>query len=279
MNSEIIFVLTASKLDYKSFILLSRTCKTLRQLALEYNRDELSWLRNQLVASSSMYSDLFSSRNISPILSAALDRKKHKFTQQVLASPRCVELLLSEFSDEYSVDPSYNNNDPIIAACEYGYYDSLKMLLLDPRTNIAACDNQAFISACRAGHIDIVKLLLTVSEVDPADRDQQAFRCACLARHLDIVELLLEDSRIDPTANDNSAIRDARNNYHTEIVEVLLTDSRVREVSAKKPRVEYTVRTIATYRLLTLTPTVHVGEMDVDEQCVRGLYGSSGPKA
>lgn len=249
MNDSCVFDLVASRLDDESFIVLSHSCSELRDLFRRYNRQENAWwhYKKQLALD---YSHITFDRDVTDVIPRrsvlrALSRvreTRYKFTQEVLSSSRCTQLLLSTFRDDRQVDPSSPSQDPIILACQCGHIRSVKYLLLDAAeqkkrcldlqesytsANISARSGQAFVEACRAGRTEVVRLLLTLPEVDPTTRDNLGFICACLGTHIEVIKLLLSDPRIDPGAQENSAFASACSYREKEVMSLLLSDLRV----------------------------------------------------
>ena len=74
---------------------------------------------------------------------------------------------------------------------------------VDPTVN----DNQPLIDACEGGHFGIVEKLLACEEVDPSAQQSKALTEAIRHDRFLIRDLLLEDGRVDPSANNNLAIR------------------------------------------------------------------------
>lgn len=164
-----------------------------------------------------------------------------------------LEMLLRE-----GADPSYNNNEAIQLACEYGYLNIVTRLLEDKRCDPSANNNNAIRIACAKGHTKIVDLLLKNNRVDPSasqscalgdalsignieivimllnDRrvdpsadNNYAIKYTSAGGYINVVSLLLKDSRVDPSASDNSAIQTASYNGHARVVELLMKDPRV----------------------------------------------------
>jgi len=98
---------------------------------------------------------------------------------------------------------------------------------IDPSVN----NNQSLLWACQNGYLNIVKYLLKDKRVDPTDLDSVSLRAATFYRHYDIVKLLLDDGRADPAAMDNEPFLDAirsaiiYNDY--SLAKLLLKDGRV----------------------------------------------------
>jgi hypothetical protein len=90
----------------------------------------------------------------------------------------------------------------------------VEMLLQDSRVDPSAEDNQALIAACEGRNVEVVKLLLGDPRVDPSD----AIRFAIADGHLEVVKLLLADSRVDPNDNLADAILCAEMEDHIEVV-------------------------------------------------------------
>ena len=87
------------------------------------------------------------------------------------------------------VDPSYDNNDPIIAACNVGNLEMVKLLLADKRVDPSTDNNYCILIMSESGNIEIIKLLLNDPRVDPTNNDE-AIITAKNNNNLDIVKLL-----------------------------------------------------------------------------------------
>lgn len=74
---------------------------------------------------------------------------------------------------------------------------------VDPSAN----DNEAIIEACQKHGYEIIELLLEDPRVDPSARDNEALITACVGRNFPVVRLLLKDIRVDPSARNNEAIK------------------------------------------------------------------------
>ena len=157
------------------------------------------------------------------------------------------------------VNPSYNRNEAICLACEYGHLPVLNSLLNHRIwVNPAAGTNTPIRRACQNGHLGVVERLLQCERVDPGQPGCYAFWWACVNNHPKVVELLLRDGRVDPTErgdelilqicargyyevlvliledgqlnpaiNKNGAIKTAQKNGHAPLVARLLQDERV----------------------------------------------------
>jgi ankyrin repeat protein len=63
-------------------------------------------------------------------------------------------------------DPSARNEEALLKSCYHNYFESVKMLLKDPRVNPAHNGQAAFTIAAQRGHHRIVKLLLKDGRID-----------------------------------------------------------------------------------------------------------------
>lgn len=134
-----------------------------------------------------------------------------------------VRMLLSDSR----VDPSDQNNKALINACDSGLVEMVELLLSDPRVNPSDCDNEAAIKACERGYTKIIKLLLLNSRFDPSVGNNKLICRASSFGRIEILKLLLQDPRVNPADINGSAIMEAIAWGHTEVVELLLSDSRV----------------------------------------------------
>jgi hypothetical protein len=87
-------------------------------------------------------------------------------------------------------DPSIQNNEALLVACEKNYVESVKMLLRDPR-------------------------------VDPTANHQIAYTLAASLNHWRIVKLLLKDGRVDYTYREEIATRNAIHSLNWKTIEVI----------------------------------------------------------
>lgn len=131
-------------------------------------------------------------------------------------------------SKNNTVDPSSDNNFPIIVSSWYGHESIVEFLLQDKRVNPAEDSNSAIILASMSGHDKVVALLLNIAKVNPADERNAALREASKNGHIQVVELLLQDARVGPDYYDKLAVKMAKDNNHTEIVQ-LLTNNKLKK--------------------------------------------------
>ncbi len=119
-------------------------------------------------------------------------------------------------------DPSMYHNHAISTAASNRCYDTVKVLLSDPRTNPS--DNlNALASACSKGDLEMVKLLLADKRCDPSAFDNYALYCALVMKNLGIVKLLLLDPRVNPCKpGDFNAIAMASRNGDLQSVKLFL---------------------------------------------------------
>ncbi|KNC75331.1 hypothetical protein SARC_12146 [Sphaeroforma arctica JP610] len=121
-------------------------------------------------------------------------------------------------------------------AARTGQLPVVRMLLVDPLVNPAACDNAALQNAICGNSVTVVRKLLTDTRVDPSipvngaylgghtrTRDMTTVLVqACSAGNPNTVRLLLSDPRIDPTVFENRALVVAVMNDNVCIVRMLL---------------------------------------------------------
>ncbi|KAI8891619.1 ankyrin repeat-containing domain protein [Globomyces pollinis-pini] len=127
---------------------------------------------------------------------------------------------------EDSRSVSFDYNQAIIDASEFGYIEIVRILLNDKRGDPSAYDNCAIRFAAENGHIEIVKMLLDDERVDPSGDSNYAIRNSSKNGHTEIVRVLLADERVDPTAFVDHSIGFASTNGHAEITKMLLDDER-----------------------------------------------------
>jgi ankyrin repeat protein len=133
---------------------------------------------------------------------------------------------LIEFLLNYSVVDS--TVDAALQLASYnGWFEAVKLLLQDPRTDPTDEDNYPIRVASQFGRLQVVKLLLQDPRVDPAASNNYSIRFASYNGHLEVVKLLLQDQRVDPTADNNYAIKNAIRNGHRGVVDLLLKDPRI----------------------------------------------------
>tara|TARA_Y100001960_G_scaffold324037_1_gene403535 strand:- start:535 stop:1629 length:1095 start_codon:yes stop_codon:yes gene_type:complete len=97
------------------------------------------------------------------------------------------------------VDPSFDNNSPLLFCCDKGYTEIFELLINDKRVNPA--DNTYFDGffmevVCQKGHFDIAKLLLNDERIDPSISNNHIIHTAYVNEHFDIVKLLWNDQRV-----------------------------------------------------------------------------------
>jgi ankyrin repeat protein len=136
-----------------------------------------------------------------------------------------VKLLLVHHKGTHVVDTKH-----ILDAVKNSYYDVLKVLLDDGRTDFNDSDDDGdlpIVIAARQGNTKIVKLLLTDKRCNPAADSDEAIIQSASDGHIEVVKLLVEDTRVDPSARNNKAIISAYIEGHTNIVDILSKDNRV----------------------------------------------------
>jgi hypothetical protein len=103
-------------------------------------------------------------------------------------------------------------------------YPNVVLELLKHGTDVdpSANDNEALMFACENGFVEMVKVLLQDPRVDPSARDNEAIRLACRKGYFEIVEALSESPRFHASADMNKEIVWASNNGHGEVVKSLL---------------------------------------------------------
>ena len=160
-----------------------------------------------------------------------------------------VKLLLRKYDDddydsiiEYVIEPAsggghleilnfllekYTNDDIhkwiFRNACQYGYFDIIRMTIGKISDNDHEYYNNAFASACGNGRREIVELLLEkFRNIDIHFDNEMPFISACGGGQLEIVQFLLEKfPNIDVNANGRKAFVDACKFGHLKIVEFL----------------------------------------------------------
>jgi len=179
--------------------------------------------------------------------------------------PDTVRVLL----DDPRVDPGYNDNSVIIAACSYcedstrtSHEDhalGIKILLAHPLVDPAARNNEAIGRASMYGCTVAVKLLLADSRVDPADSDNNAIIAASTHGHTGAVNLLLADPRVDPSARNDESIQRASRNGYAEVVKLLLLDNRVNPAADTNDALQFAVKNehVSVIELLLADPRVN----------------------
>lgn len=137
-------------------------------------------------------------------------------------------------------DPSVQNNQAIINACEKGKCEIVGLLLSaavssvthDARVNPADQNNLAIKKAPEHGYMNIVRLLLDDKRANPVDGKNNALIAACsdcydVNARLPIIELLLNDPRIDPTMDNYRLLKIACARHNTKLLELLLSHPKV----------------------------------------------------
>lgn len=159
------------------------------------------------------------------------------------------------------VDPSCDNNLPIIRAIICKHYEIVKLLLSDSRVDFYSSygvnevvdfafksgnleiiklliNDERFVdisifmeAACVYGCLEIVEFLLNDKHINPNRDINFAFVFACREGHLEIVKILLNDKRTDPSRDNNKSLKYACYGGYLEIVKLLLDDSRIKLTS------------------------------------------------
>jgi ankyrin repeat protein len=115
--------------------------------------------------------------------------------------------------------------DVFYNACRTGDVQVVERLLLDPKINPSAEDDEAIIIASDRGHVQVVERLLDhqgSKRVNPEARMNLAIICASANGRIEVVERLLKDPRVDPSTQDNKAIYFALTYGHVKVVRLLL---------------------------------------------------------
>ncbi|MDB4769500.1 ankyrin repeat domain-containing protein [bacterium] len=133
-----------------------------------------------------------------------------------IAKKSCDSIALLKYS---GIDPSYNNNELLMRACENGNVKFVEYLLKDDRVDPADQDSFCFAVACSTdAHIDVVKKLLEDGRADPSGSNNAAL-CACAFAHSDLsfdiedsqkygeIAKLLINNGVDPSYGDNLALK------------------------------------------------------------------------
>jgi ankyrin repeat protein len=128
---------------------------------------------------------------------------------------------------ESGIDPSFEDNYPLIEASRRGHADIVNLLLADPRVDLSEDGDRALSSAVSWGHTAVVRRLLADPHVNPNNDDQVVITTASENGYTDIVRMLLADDRFDPSVDNNAPIRYAAASGHTGAVKLLLADPRV----------------------------------------------------
>lgn len=129
-------------------------------------------------------------------------------------------------------DPNIGGWDgyAIYTAAQFGYHETVKVLLGYPHGDPAQDYNAAIRLASGNGHIKTMKLLLADPRVDPAGGDNYAIRVSALKGHIGAVKLLLKDLRVNPSAMNNFALKKAIENGHEIVVKLLIKDTRISDI-------------------------------------------------
>jgi ankyrin repeat protein len=101
-----------------------------------------------------------------------------------------------ELTQDY-IDPTMDNDTPIIVSCSRGYYLAAKKLLADPRVDPHAESDLALKGAVMNGKLSCLDLLLQLDF--PLDSLNIALVEASKRGSIDIVRRLLRDGRCDPS--------------------------------------------------------------------------------
>ena len=136
------------------------------------------------------------------------------------------------------IDPSHRDNYCILTVFMNGcsiteYFDTIKLLLADPRVNPAVRRNRPIEYACGFGHTGLVQLLLANPRVNPADNHNRAIIVACSNNRLETIQLMLADHRVDPSDRDNAAIKEAAESRQKDTLLLLLGSSKI-SIEVKK---------------------------------------------
>jgi ankyrin repeat protein len=182
-------------------------------------------------------------------LGAAIFHKFYPVVEMLLKDPRikpnhrnlivAIRAGYQEVFDEILpyIDPSYDNNDAIIAAAQFGNLRALDRLLDHPLVNPADQNNLALILASAKGNLDIVKRLLQDPRVDPSDQQNTALISASSEGHADVVSELLRDPRVDPLDQYFSALGTALEARQYDVLRILVANPVVQAAIPTMPLV------------------------------------------
>lgn len=165
--------------------------------------------------------------NDSEILMLACGKEGNPDVVRLLLTPNKLYPMLD------NIDPSSKKNRAVIEASRWNHLDSLRLLLLDKRTNPSDNNNEAIVSATFNNGNDypnclkVVKLLLKDKRVNPSERENMAIINACKFPDAEMFKLLLEDPRVDPSTKNNQAIVNACIAGCLESLLILINDPRV----------------------------------------------------
>lgn len=133
--------------------------------------------------------------------------------------------LLTYLLERKKFDPSMGGDWFLRRSVMKQDYETIEMLLGDPRVDPSSNNNEAIITAATLRDPRLVKLLLADPRVDPSAQNNKAIHKFyeyktngkyCIYYNdndLEAGELLLQDSRVDPSGDDNSLVRKLIDRY------------------------------------------------------------------
>ncbi|MBT4963220.1 MAG: hypothetical protein HOI53_04195 [Francisellaceae bacterium] len=116
-----------------------------------------------------------------------------------------------------SIDPTVNNNEPIISAVIYGHSEIVRILLNDDRVDLSLFvgENSLLVKAVYAGHLSVVKVLLESQKVNPSNDGNLALKVSAGAGQPEILNELMKSERVNVSAKD---IKDAIDEVDMKII-------------------------------------------------------------
>ncbi|KAI8592416.1 ankyrin repeat-containing domain protein [Geranomyces variabilis] len=153
-----------------------------------------------------------------------------------------VDLRVGPFAKEYQADPNTTFAATFAVVSHCHNFLAVRALLLDPRVDPSAADNQAVRFASGCGDVGLVKQLLNDPRVDPAAKEDQgksALHEACRNNQADVIKLLLQDPRVDPASKNNEVLLVASQRGYCSAVKAILLDPRVDPSAANNQAIRF----------------------------------------
>ena len=210
LSSFIIFPLVAWRLSSRSLHSTAQTCKLLEGLC--------SSLRS---------SNSFHKQRVERILHRELDTREENWRHIYKA----ISLTLSGFARAEREKEELGPNARLFSSDALTCPSSMKLLLEDPRSDLAMRLRTTLVGACKRGCAAVVTLLLDDPRMvlgghrRPLQNEALSVACAC--GHTEVVSALLSHSRVDLSLCSDIIVSKCYSVPHPSIVKLLLSDGRL----------------------------------------------------
>ncbi|KAL6709561.1 hypothetical protein ACN47E_001496 [Coniothyrium glycines] len=199
--------------------------ETARQLLASRSFATANWLRYYWIRQNMEYSfpenfgaiELAGFFNLSVLLDEILKESDSEngsqITQALFWAARMSSIDSIKVLLQHSPDPNdigFDRQTPLTVSAQHGHLDAVRILLMEPRTNIALrakSDRSALSFAAGNGHLEVVQILLEHGAFTVDDQDNAGWTplfWAVQGDYADIMRLLLKQSAIDVNQVDRS---------------------------------------------------------------------------